>query len=315
MADLSVTLGPLRLKNPVLTASGTFGYGREYEDFVNLNRLGGIITKSITRDPRAGNPPPRITEVPGGMLNSIGLANVGMEAFVREKLPYLRNLETQIIVNVAGNSVEEYEAVVSRLDREKGIHAFELNLSCPNVKEGGLTFGKSPEAVFKIVERVRLHTNRPLIVKLTPNVTAIGDLAQAAVDGGADILSAINTVVGMAVDVSARKSVLGKMTGGFSGPALKSIALAKVFEVVRRVSVPVIGIGGIFSAEDVLEFLLVGASAVQIGTANFVDPAISEKVVNDLEIYCEKQGIEDLEEIIGKLDVDGAGGDGNKNRL
>jgi len=303
MVNLSVTLAGLKLKNPVLTASGTFGYAQEYKDFVNLSRLGGVVTKSITREPRAGNPPLRVTEVPGGMLNSIGLANVGVDAFVREKLPFLKKIRTRVIVNIAGNSIEDYEVVVSRLDQEEGIDAYEINLSCPNVKEGGLTFGKNPMEVFRMTRQVRLHTKRPLIIKLTPNVTSIGDLAQAAVDGGADILSAINTLVGMAVDVKTRKPILGKITGGFSGPALKSIALAKVFEVARRVTVPIIGIGGIFSAEDVLEFLLVGASAVQIGTANFIDPGISEKIVDDLQTLCDEKGLKTVKELIGKLEI------------
>jgi len=303
MVNLSVTLAGLKLKNPVLTASGTFGYAQEYKDFVNLSRLGGVVTKSITREPRAGNPPLRVTEVPGGMLNSIGLANVGVDAFVREKLPFLKKIRTRVIVNIAGNSIEDYEVVVSRLDQEEGIDAYEINLSCPNVKEGGLTFGKNPMEVFRMTRQVRLHTKRPLIIKLTPNVTSIGDLAQAAVDGGADILSAINTLVGMAVDVKTRKPILGKITGGFSGPALKSIALAKVFEVARRVTVPIIGIGGIFSAEDVLEFLLVGASAVQIGTANFIDPGISEKIVDDLQALCDEKGLKTVKELIGKLEI------------
>ncbi|NOY76977.1 MAG: dihydroorotate dehydrogenase [Calditrichaeota bacterium] len=303
MVDLSITLAGLKLKNPVLTASGTFGYAEEYADFVNLSRLGGVVTKSITKEPRAGNPPLRVTEVPGGMLNSIGLANVGVEAFVKDKLPFLRKTRTRVIVNIAGNSVEDYAAVVARLDQEEGIDAYEINLSCPNVKEGGLTFGKNPAEVFRMTQHIRLHTKRPLIVKLTPNVTSIGDLAQAAVDGGADILSAINTVVGMAVDVKTRKPILGKITGGFSGPALKSIALAKVFEVARRVTVPIIGVGGIFSAEDVLEFLLVGAHAVQIGTANFIDPAVSETIVNDLQTLCEDQGIEAVKDLIGRLEI------------
>jgi dihydroorotate dehydrogenase (NAD+) catalytic subunit len=304
MPDLSVTLGPLSLKNPILTASGTFGYGEEFEPFVDLNRLGGLVTKSVTHLPRAGNPPQRVTEVPGGMLNSIGLANVGMEAFVAEKLPFLQKLHTQVIVNVAGNSIEEYENVVARLSEVPGIAAFEINLSCPNVKEGGLTFGKNPAEVRRMTERLRQRTDRPLIVKLTPNVTSIGDLAEAAADGGADILSAINTLVGMAVDVKTRKPVLGRVTGGFSGPGLKAIALAKVFEVKRRVQLPVIGVGGIFTIEDVLEFLIVGASAVEIGTANFINPTISEKLVDGLEKYCTENGIRRIEELIGTLEID-----------
>ncbi len=304
MPDLSVKLGPLVLKNPILTASGTFGYGEEYRSFVHLNRLGGIVTKSVTHLPRAGNPPLRVTEVPGGMLNSIGLANVGVEAFLTEKLSFLQSLKTVVIVNVAGNSIEEYENVVARLSDVPAIAAFEINLSCPNVEEGGLTFGKNPVEVRRMTERLRQRTRKPLIVKLTPNVTSIGDLAEAAADGGADILSAINTMVGMAVDVKTRRPVLGRVTGGFSGPGLKAIALAKVFEVTRRVSLPVIGVGGIFTVEDVLEYLIVGASAVEVGTANFVDPTITEKLIDGLEKYCTDNGIEKIESVIRSLNVD-----------
>ncbi len=311
MPDLSVKLGPLTLKNPILTASGTFGYAQEFESFVNLNRLGGIVTKSVTHLARAGNPPERVTEVPGGMLNSIGLANVGVEAFVTEKLPFLQRLKTTVIVNVAGNTIEEYENVVARLSEEPGIAAFEINLSCPNVKEGGLTFGKNPAEVRRMTDRLRQRTTRPLIVKLTPNVTSIGDLAEAAADGGADILSAINTVVGMAVDVKTRRPILGRPTGGFSGPGLKAIALAKVYEITQRVSLPVIGVGGIFSVEDVLEFLIVGASAVEIGTANFVDPGISEKLVNDLEKYCVENHLKKISSVIGTLQVNEVSQAGN----
>ncbi|RKY80466.1 dihydroorotate dehydrogenase, partial [candidate division KSB1 bacterium] len=291
MADLRVTLGNLVLQNPILTASGTFGYGEEYQDFVNLNRVGGLITKSITLKPRAGNFPYRVVETVGGMLNSIGLANVGVESFIEEKLPFLQQLRCAVIVNIAGSSIEEYEVVLSRLEETEGIDAYEINLSCPNVKEGGLTFGKDPRQIVKITTALRKRTTKPLIVKLTPNVSDMGELAKAAEDGGADIISAINTIVGMAVNVVQRRPVLGNVTGGLSGPAIKPIALARIWEISQKVKIPIIGIGGIFTCNDVLEFLVVGASAVQIGTANFIDPTISEKLVDELAAYCEQNQI------------------------
>lgn len=304
--DLSVQLGALDLKNPILTASGTFGYAREFEDFVNLDRLGGVITKSITIKPRIGNPPHRVVEVPGGILNSIGLANVGVEAFLREKMPFFRTLQSRVIVNIAGESIDEYKQVLYRLQEvEKDIAAYEINLSCPNVKEGGLTFGKDATQVFRITSELRKLTSLPLIVKLTPNVSDIVELGRAAEEAGADILSAINTFVGMAVDLKRRKPVLGTITGGFSGPALKTLALAKIWELHQALSIPLIGIGGIFSSSDVLEFLLTGASAVQIGTANLVDPDISEKIVDELYSYCEDNQIEKISSLIGTLVVNG----------
>ena len=304
-ADLSVQLGPLRLQNPVLTASGTFGYGQEYEEFIDLNRLGGIVTKSVTPRPRAGNPPHRVTETDCGMLNSIGLANVGVEAFVREKMPYLRRLSCAVIVNIAGESLEDYIAVLEVLEEHgEGIAAYEINLSCPNVKEGGRTFGKDPSQVQRITAELRKRTQRPLIVKLTPNVSDIGELGRAAAEGGADILSAVNTFVGMAVDARRRRPVLGTVTGGYSGPAIKPLALAKVWELSRAVQLPIIGIGGVSSVTDVVEFLLVGASAVQVGTANFINPRINEELVAGLEEYCTENGISSLKELIGALEVD-----------
>ena len=304
MADLRVTLGNLVLQNPILTASGTFGYGEEYQDFVNLNRVGGLITKSITLKPRVGNFPYRVVETVGGMLNSIGLANVGVESFIEEKLPFLQQLRCAVIVNIAGSSIEEYEVVLSRLEETEGIDAYEINLSCPNVKEGGLTFGKDPRQIVKITTALRKRTTKPLIVKLTPNVSDMGELAKAAEDGGADIISAINTIVGMAVNVVQRRPVLGNVTGGLSGPAIKPIALARIWEISQKVKIPIIGIGGIFTCNDVLEFLVVGASAVQIGTANFIDPAISEKLVDELAAYCEQNQIARIRNLIGTLKVD-----------
>jgi len=300
--DLRVKLDTLTLNNPVLTASGTFGYAQEYSDFVDLNRLGGIITKSITRLPRIGNPPHRVIEVAGGMLNSIGLANVGVEEFIRCKMPFLSTLRCKVIVNIAGESIDEYEYVLLRLSEvEEKIAGYEINLSCPNVKEGGLTFGKDAKQVFRITAALRKLTAKTLIVKLTPNVSDIGELGRAAAEGGADVLSAINTFVGMAIDIRSRRPVLGKVIGGFSGPALKSLALAKIWELRKSVPLPLIGIGGIFSHEDVIEFMLVGASAVQIGTANFINPGISEKIVNDLEKYCQENHIAAITELIGAL--------------
>jgi len=304
MADLRVTLGNLVLQNPILTASGTFGYGEEYQDFVNLNRVGGLITKSITLKPRVGNFPYRVVETVGGMLNSIGLANVGVESFIEEKLPFLQQLRCAVIVNIAGSSIEEYEVVLSRLEETEGIDAYEINLSCPNVKEGGLTFGKDPRQIVKITTALRKRTTKPLIVKLTPNVSDMGELAKAAEDGGADIISAINTIVGMAVNVVQRRPVLGNVTGGLSGPAIKPIALARIWEISQKVKIPIIGIGGIFTCNDVLEFLVVGASAVQIGTANFIDPTISEKLVDELAAYCEQNQIARIRDLIGTLKVD-----------
>ncbi len=301
--SLAVRLGKLELKNPILTASGTFGYGQEFDEFVDLNRLGGIITKSVTRNARIGNPPHRIVEVPGGLLNSIGLANVGVESFISDKMPFLRTLQCRKIVNIAGESLEEFAEVLTKLEESpEGIDGYEVNLSCPNVEEGGRTFGKDPKQVFLITQALRKITDRPLIVKLTPDCSDIGQLGLAAQEGGADILSAINTFVGMAIDSRKRKPVLGTVTGGFSGPALKSLALAKVYELGQTVSLPIIGIGGIFTLTDVIEFLLAGASAVQIGTANYIEPRISERLVDQLEGYCQENSIASVSELVGALE-------------
>ncbi|MDZ7374094.1 MAG: dihydroorotate dehydrogenase [candidate division KSB1 bacterium] len=304
MIDTRVQIGPLELRNPVLTASGTFGYAREFEGLVDFSRLGGVVTKTVTLEPRVGNPPPRIVETPAGMLNSIGLANDGVERFAKEKLPYLAALDTRVIVNVAGKTEDEFVAVVERLEEEQGFDAFELNFSCPNVKEGGLAFSTSPSVTRRLTEAVRKVTRRCLIVKLSPNVTDIAGIAVAAEEGGADAISAINTVVGMVVDVRSRRPVLGTITGGLSGPAIRPIALARVWQIVQRVKIPVIGIGGIFEAEDALQFLIAGATAVQVGTANFVRPDAAVRVAEGIEAYCREQGLRSVREIIGSLKID-----------
>jgi len=300
--DLRVTLGPLTLKNPVLVASGTFGYGEEFAPFFDLSRLGGIVTKTITLEPRAGNPPPRIAETAAGMLNSIGLANVGVEAFVRDKLPYLQQFSTAIIVNVAGRSTEEFQAVMHRLEESNlRIDAYELNYSCPNVKEGGMAFSADAKVAYAITSALRKETRRPLIAKLTPNVTRIAEIAQAVADAGADAVSAINTLLGLAVDYHTRRPKLATVVGGLSGPAIKPVALAKVWEIRQAVNIPIIGIGGIQTYEDALEFLIVGANAVQVGTANFVVPDCAARMVQDLEGYCQQKGISRLADLVGTL--------------
>lgn len=301
MLDLSVEIGGLRLKNPVLVASGTFGYGQESQALVDLHALGGIVTKSVTLKPRDGNPPPRICELPAGMLNSIGLANVGLHAFIAEKLPFLRSVDTAVIANVAGSTVDEYVEIVRVLEEQPGIDAYELNFSCPNVREGGLEFSQDASVTANATRQVRACTQRPLIVKLTPNVTRVGEIALAAVEGGADAVSLINTLVGLAVDVESRRPRIFTGTGGYSGPAVKPVALAKVLEVVRAVPVPVIGIGGIMNLDDALEFMITGATAVQVGTANFVDPATGERIVAGLRDYCAHHDISAVSELTGSL--------------
>lgn len=303
MVQSRVTIGSLVLKNPVLVASGTFGYGDECAELVNVNRLGGVITKSLSLKPREGNPPVRIVETTGGMLNSIGLANIGVEKFIADKLPYLRTLQTSVIVNIAASTIDEYCTVLSRLDDQEGIHGYEINVSCPNVKEGGLSFGTNCDMVAEITRRLRLLTKKTLIVKLTPNVTHVSEFARAAAGAGADAVSLINTLVGMAVDLKRRAPVLSTTTGGLSGPAIKPVALAKVYEVARAVNIPIIGVGGIMSPEDAIEFLLVGACAVQVGTANFVDPAAAVKIAEGIERYCEENNFGAVTDLVGCLNV------------
>ncbi len=297
--DLSIRLGPLTLMNPVLCASGTFGYGTEAP--AAAARLGGIVTKTITLEPRAGNRPPRIVETPAGILNSIGLQNVGVVRFVAEKLPALRDAGLTVCVSIGGRTVAEYEEVIDRLEQAAGIAAYEANISCPNVKEGGLEFCAVPSAAAGVVGACRKRTARPLWAKLSPNVTSIGALARACEDAGADAVTAINTFVGMAVDLDERRTRLPGGTGGLSGPAIRPLALARVREVVRNVSIPVIGAGGIVTGRDALEFLLVGARAVQIGTANFLRPDQGARVVDEIESFLEEREIGSIDDWIGSL--------------
>jgi len=303
MIDLSVKIGDVNFKNPIMTASGTFGYGNECNDFFNVGDLGAIVTKSISLKPRLGNKSTRICEVTSGMLNSIGLANVGLDKFISEKIPLIENYDTNIIVNVVGNSIDEYEAVIERLESIDRIAGYEVNISCPNVKEGGLQFGTNLKMTENITKFTRRKTKKLLMIKLTPNVTKISDFALAAESEGADALSLVNTFVGMAVNLKTRKPYLSMVTGGMSGPAIKPLALAKVYEVSKAVSIPIIGIGGISSVDDVIEFMIVGASAVEIGTANFVDPGICGKIISGLNEYCSANKIDKISELTKTLVV------------
>ncbi len=301
--DLGVQLGPLRLKNPVMTASGTFGYGGEYSSFFDLRRLGAVVVKGISLAPRAGNPPPRIVETPAGMMNAIGLENVGVDKFLSQKLPFLRDLGVPVIVNIFGNTVDEYAELAARLGEAPGLSAIEINVSCPNVKKGGMVFGTDPAMTETVVRAVRAKTSLPLITKLTPNVTSISETARAAEGAGSDIISCINTLAAMAVDVFSRRPRLANVIGGLSGPAVKPVALRCVYEVTRAVKCPVIGIGGIASATDALEFLLVGARAVQVGTANFTNPAVTMEIIEGIARFLEVEGIAKIERFIGSLDL------------
>jgi len=301
MPDLSVDIGGLKLKNPILTASGTFGYGEEYASFINLNDLGAIIVKGLSLKPRMGNPPPRIIETASGMLNAIGLQNVGVHAFIEKKMPYLRTLEVPVIANILGENAEEYRQIAELLSRAPGVAALEVNISCPNVSKGGIAFGANPDSAMDVVRRVKTVTDLPVIVKLSPNVTDIAMIAEAVESAGADALSLINTITGMSVDIERRIPHLKNITGGLSGPAIKPIALRMVWQVVNRVKIPVIGVGGIMDASDALEFLIVGATAVQIGTANFINPQSTIHILNGLLAYMEKHHIRDIHEIIGTL--------------
>jgi len=301
MPDLSVDIGGLKLKNPIMTASGTFGYGEEYASFINLNDLGAIIVKGLSLKPRMGNPPPRIIETASGMLNAIGLQNVGVQAFIEKKMPYLRTLEVPVIANILGENAEEYQQIAELLSRAPGVAALEVNISCPNVSKGGIAFGANPESAMDVVRRVKSVTDLPVIVKLSPNVTDIAMIAEGVESAGANALSLINTITGMSVDIERRIPHLKNITGGLSGPAIKPIALRMVWQVVNRVRIPVIGVGGIMDATDALEFLIVGATAVQIGTANFINPQSTIHVLNGLVAYMEKRHIRDIHELIGTL--------------
>jgi dihydroorotate dehydrogenase (NAD+) catalytic subunit len=300
--DLSVRVGPLRLKNPVVTASGTFGYGTEFLPFLKLSALGGLVTKGLSLRPRPGNAPPRTCETPSGMLNAIGLANVGVEAFLEHKLPELRRHDTAVIANVFGETQEEYVAVAGRLNRAPGLAALELNLSCPNTAKGGIAFGVSPPVVTEVTAAVRRAApDLPLIVKLTPNITDIVVAARAARDGGADILSLVNTYLGMAIDLERRRPVLDNVVGGLSGPAIKPMALYMVHRVAREVDLPILGMGGIVTGEDALEFMVAGSAAVQIGTTNFFDPGGSVRIVREIEAWCRAGGVGAVRDVVGTL--------------
>ncbi|MDE5683156.1 MAG: dihydroorotate dehydrogenase [Muribaculaceae bacterium] len=299
MVNLAVQLGSLELKNPVLTASGTFGYGLEYADFMNLERLGGFIVKGTTLEPRQGNPYPRMAETPSGMLNAVGLQNKGVEHFASETYPLLENLDTEVMVNVSGASIEQYAATAERLAQLPRIHAIELNISCPNVKQGGMAFGTTTDGAASVVRAVRKVWPGHLMVKLSPNVTSITDIALAVEAEGADSVSLINTLLGMAIDVERRKPILSTVTGGLSGPAVRPVAVRMVWQVAKAVAIPVVGLGGITDARDALEFIMAGATAVQIGTANFLDPTTCIKVIDGIEEYCTRHGVADISELRG----------------
>lgn len=299
MVNLNVAIGSLKLKNPVLTASGTFGYGTEFADFIDLNRLGGFIVKGTTINPREGNDYPRMIETPSGMINAVGLQNKGVDHFISDIYPTIENLDTNIIVNVSGANIDDYVATASRLAPLSHIPAIEVNISCPNVKQGGMAFGTSPQGAAEVTRAVRKAFDRTLIVKLSPNVTDITSIAKAVEDEGADSVSLVNTFMGMAIDVERQRPYLSTITGGLSGPAIRPIAVRMVWQVAHAVRIPVIGLGGIMNARDALEFIMAGATAVQIGTANFIDPTTTIKVIDGIEEYCDRHDIDDINKLIG----------------
>jgi dihydroorotate dehydrogenase (NAD+) catalytic subunit len=298
--DMAVEVAGIRMRNPVMTASGTFGYAQEFEPYLDLSRLGALVVKTITRLPRPGNPAPRIAETPAGMLNAIGLQNVGVEAFIREKLPYLRRLAPPLIVNVAGESVEDFRELAKRIGDQEGVAGIELNVSCPNVA-GGLDFSVDPRLTYQVVKAAREATRLPIIPKLSPNVTDIRVIAKAAEEAGADALSMINTLVGLAIDVRTRRPKIANITGGLSGPAIRPVAVRMVWQVARTVRLPIIGMGGILTGEDAAEFLIAGATAVAVGTASFVDPTHAIQVMDGLERYCATGGISEVRQLVGSL--------------
>lgn len=299
---MSVEIGSLKLRNPVMTASGTFGYGEEFSQYVDLEKIGAFVTKGLSLKPRAGNPTPRIVETPGGMLNAIGLQNVGIDAFIQKKVPFLRSVNTPAIANFFGYTPDEYAELAGRLDAIPEVAALEVNISCPNVKQGGIVFGTDPNCAASVVAACRAATKKTLIVKLSPNVTDIVEMAQACEGAGADALSVINTLTGMAIDLERRRPVLANATGGLSGPAIKPIALRMVWQVAKAVKLPVIGIGGIMSSTDALEFMLAGATAVQVGTASFVNPAAAQEIAEGMEQWLAERGIADIRSLIGALE-------------
>jgi dihydroorotate dehydrogenase (NAD+) catalytic subunit len=298
--DLSVQIGKLKLRNPIMLASGTVGYGNEISEFTDLNNIGAIVTKSLSLKPRKGNPPQRIVETPAGMLNAIGLANVGVEVFLKEKIPFLKKYDVPLVCNIAASTIDEYVECTNILTSEETIKAFEINVSCPNVKEGGLQFGNDVKAVGKVTEKIRAATDKPVIIKLSPNVSYISEFAKVVKDEGGDAVSAINTLVGTSFNIFTKKPKLYNINGGLSGPAIKPIALAKVLEIKQKVpDIPIIGIGGIMNWKDVVEFMIVGASAVQLGTLNFIDPSASAEILKNLEEHCVNSGIDKLSDLTG----------------
>ncbi len=299
--DLTVNLGRLKLENPVMTASGTFGYGKEYSEFIDLSRLGAIVVKGLSLKPRQGNPPPRIVETPAGMLNAIGLQNIGIDNFIKKKLPFLKQFHIPVIVNFFGDSISEYIKAAEKLNETKGIHALEMNISCPNKQEGWSIFGTDPKVTFKVVSEVRKVTDITLIVKLSPNVTDISLMAKTAEDAGADAISVINTLTGMAIDIKTGKPKLANITGGLSGPAIRPIAVRMVWECYKTVRIPIIGMGGIISAQDAIEFFLAGASAVAVGTGNFINPKATMDILEGIKSYMSAKGIKSLKELTGAV--------------
>ncbi len=299
--DLTVDIGSLKLKNPVMTASGTFGYGEEYAEFVDLNMLGAVVVKGISLEPMQGNPSPRICETACGMLNAIGLQNVGLKSFLKDKLPYLKNFDTRIIVNILGRNIQEYVRLSKALD-DAGVDAIELNVSCPNVKKGGITFGTDKKLLAKLITRVKQAvSNATVIAKLSPDVSNIPDFAKAAEDSGSDAISLINTIPGMAIDIETRRPKLANITGGLSGPAIKPIALRMVWEASGAVGIPVIGVGGIINADDAIEFMLAGAAAIQVGTGNFLNPRATSDIIEGIQLYLKRKAIHDIKKVIGSI--------------
>ncbi len=305
--NLAVSIGKVKLKNPLMAASGTFGYGEEYSSWLDLNRLGAIVVKGLSIKPQRGNPPPRIVETPAGMLNAIGLENIGVAKFIKSKLPFLRNYNTPVIANIFGKTIDEYVSVAEALNNTSGVAALEVNISCPNVKQGGISFGTDPKSTYSVVSAVRKACRLPLWVKLSPNVGSIAAIAKSAADAGADAISLVNTFLGMAVDIHSRRPKLHNITGGLSGPAIRPIALRLVWEVAKNINLPVIGMGGIMRSEDALEFIIAGAAAVSIGTANFVNPTASLDIIAGIEKYLIDKEIADINQLVGSLRLKPAG--------
>lgn len=299
MSNLAVNLGGLKMKNPVTTASGCFGFGPEYAPYVDLNKLGAIVVKGTTLEPRMGNPGVRIVETPAGILNSIGLQNPGVDAFIRKSLPFLAEYDTPVVVNIAGNTLEDYAELAYRLTKAGGVGALEVNISCPNVKKGGMVFGTDCHMASEVIRVVRQNTDLPLIAKLSPNVTNVIEIANGVAEAGADALALINTLLGMAIDIDKKKPILGNVVGGLSGPAIKPVAVRVIWQVSQAVNLPILGMGGITTAEDAIEFILAGATAVAVGTANFVNPRATMDILEGIQAYMEKYGVKDVNDLVG----------------